>query len=168
MLYQLLLFRAKNGHCRVPGSKGALGSWVVQQRQQYHALKAKQGQEDSKPAAEPSDADKPEEESKRKSQALTEERIAVLNTVSEPLCTSTTRMTGKSGSTVFLAIQTRASVTDSSVLFSLVYVYRLTSCGTLSSLTMMSGGTSSTKNSRSLFASMAMLLFLSQLLLASG
>lgn len=81
MLYQLLLFRTKNGHCRVPGSKGALGSWVVQQRQQYHALKAKKAAEDSKPAAVPGPDDKPQEETKRKSQSLNEERIAVLNTM---------------------------------------------------------------------------------------
>ena len=83
MLYELLKFKAKNGHCRVPGSKGSLGSWVVQQRQQYHALKAKQEQEDSKPQAEPetNETDKPQEESKRRSQVLNEERIEVLDTI---------------------------------------------------------------------------------------
>lgn len=99
MLYQLLLFKAKHGHCRVPGSKGALGSWVVSQRQQYHALKAKQAQGESKPAAAAmpapegdqaaADGDKAEdikpraetEDGKRKSQSLNEERIAVLNTM---------------------------------------------------------------------------------------
>jgi hypothetical protein len=55
---------------------------VVQQRQQYHALQAKQEEEDGKPMAELLvEPDKPQEESKRKSQGLNEERIAVLNTV---------------------------------------------------------------------------------------
>lgn len=77
-LYDLLKFKSKNGHCRVPGSKGALGAWVAQQRQQYHALKTKQELEDSKPAAVETGEDKPK---KTRAQALTEERIAVLNSI---------------------------------------------------------------------------------------
>lgn len=83
MLYELLKFKSKNGHCRVPGSKGSLGAWVVQQRQQYHALKAKQAEEDSKPAALETGDGKPlgEPIKRSRSSSLTEERIEVLNTI---------------------------------------------------------------------------------------
>jgi hypothetical protein len=84
MLYELLKFKSKHGHCRVPGSKGSLGAWVVQQRQQYHNLRAKQAEEeDHKLAAVENGEGKLQEEpiKKSRSSSLTEERIEVLNTI---------------------------------------------------------------------------------------
>jgi len=62
MLFELLKFRAKKGHCNVPYGSGPLGRWVVHQRGRFQAL------QDNKPT-ETHDG------------GLTPERIEVLNSI---------------------------------------------------------------------------------------